>query len=109
METTFRTSMSNLMKEAWTLVKVYGMTISEAMKKAWTLFKLNKNLHKGIVKFFYQKLDGTVRTAWGTLKSELIPFTSSAANRKHNDTVLCYYDTEKASFRSFKKANILSI
>jgi hypothetical protein len=101
--------MRDLMKQAWTLVKVYGFSIAEAMKQAWLLLKLKKALNEGIVKFFYQKLNGEVRTAWGTLKEGLIPETAGNDNRKKNDSVMTYFDQEAGEWRCFKKANLLSI
>lgn len=76
-----KTFLSSLMQEAWTLVKTYGFTMRDALKQAWLLAKLNIAMRKGIVKFMYEKLNGEIRTAWGTLKSELIPETGSD-NRK---------------------------
>lgn len=63
MSTTFKSQMSELMKQSWMLVKVYGFSMAEAMKQSWKALKLKAALKKGVVKFFYQKLDGTVRTA----------------------------------------------
>lgn len=109
MATTFKTQMSKLMKQAWQLVKVYGFTMSEAMRQSWALLKLKNAMHKGVVKFLYEKLDGTVRTAWGTLKEDLILQTNGNDNRKKNDSVFVYYDNEKNAFRCFKIANFLRI
>lgn len=109
MVTTFKNQMSKLMKQAWQLVKVYGFTMSEAMRQSWALLKLKNAMHKGIVKFLYTKLDGTVRTAWGTLNADLIPQATGTDNRKKNDSVFVYYDNEKAAFRCFKIANFVRI
>lgn len=35
--------------------------------KAWELYRLAKNMRKGIVKFAFQKVDGSIRHASGTL------------------------------------------
>ena len=107
MSTTFKNQMSELMKKSWQLVRVYGLTISEAMRKAWAIRKLKAAMQNGVVKFYYEKLSGEVRTAWGTLKVDLIPETSGKDERKKNDTVMVYYDQEKASFRCFKVANFI--
>lgn len=96
------------MKQAWMLVKVYGFSMAEAMKQSWKVLKLKAALKKGVVKFFYQKLDGTVRTAWGTLKEDLIPETKGT-ERKKNESLITYYDNEKASYRSFKVANLIKV
>lgn len=106
MSTNFKSQMSELMKQSWMLVKVYGFSMAEAMKQSWKVLKLKAALKKGIVKFLYTKLDGTVRTAWGTLKEGLIPETKGT-ERKKNESLITYYDNEKASYRSFKIANLI--
>ena len=109
MSTTFKSQMSELMRQAWQLVKVYGFSMAEAMKRSWMLLKLKKAMSKGIVKFYYQKLNCEIRTAWGTLRADLIPDTSGSDNRKKNDSVMVYFDKEKESYRCFKIANFLRI
>lgn len=108
MKAILRTELSELMHKAWQLVKTYGLSLSEAMHKAWMLFKLRKAMKSGIVKFYYEKLSGEIRTAWGTLKEDLIPATSGD-NRKKNDSVQVYYDNEKQSYRCFKVVNLIKI
>jgi hypothetical protein len=108
MATERRNQLSELMRKAWMFVKVYGFTMAEAMKQAWALSKLKKAMKKGIVKFMYTKLSGEIRTAWGTLKEDLIPATNGD-NRKKNDSVMVYFDKEKDSYRCFKIANFLRI
>lgn len=108
MATNFKNQMSELMKQAWMLVKVYGFSMAEAMKQAWQVLKLKSALKRGVVKFYYEKLDGTIRSAWGTLKDDLIPETKGT-ERKKNESLITYYDNEKTSFRSFKVANFIKI
>lgn len=94
------------MSLAWQFVKMNGFTMSEALKTAWANIKLKAKMHMGIVKFRYEKLNGEIRTAWGTLKADIIPQIESS-NRKHNRTVVTYYDTERESWRSFKAALLI--
>ncbi|WP_291596765.1 SH3 beta-barrel fold-containing protein [Bacteroides sp.] len=108
MATNFKNQMSELMKQSWMLVKVYGFSMADAMKQAWQVLKLKVALKRGVVKFYYQKLDGTIRTAWGTLKEGLIPETKGT-ERKNNESLITYYDNEKASYRSFKVANLIKV
>lgn len=108
MNTTIKNQLSNLMNQAWMLVKKYGFTMAEAMRQAWAISKLRKAMKKGIVKFFYTKLDGTIRTAWGTLNDNLLP-AIQGAGRKPNETLMTYYDTEKGAFRSLKIANFVAM
>jgi len=59
------------------------------------------------VHFYFQKVDGTIREAYGTLSAGMLPVTGEG--RKRNDFVQIYFDTEKNEFRSFKKFNLVSI
>lgn len=108
MATEFKNKMRDLMKRAWMLVKVYGFSMADAMKQAWLVLKLKAALKNGIVKFMYAKLNGEVRTAWGTLKDGLIPETKGT-ERKKNESLIIYYDSEKQAYRSFKVANLVKI
>ncbi|CAK7059638.1 MAG: hypothetical protein BACC_01866 [Bacteroides sp.] len=108
MATNFKNQMRELMKQAWMLVKVYGFSMADAMKQAWQVLKLKAALKKGVVKFFYQKLNGEIRCTWDTLKEDLIPETKGT-ERKKNDSLITYYDNEKAAFRSFKIANLIKV
>jgi hypothetical protein len=97
-----------IMSLAWQLVKRNGFSMSEAMKCAWANMKLKAVMKQRIVKFYFKKVDGSVREAYGTLKENLIPATSGES-RKKNDTVQVYFDTERQEYRCFKKANLLNI
>lgn len=108
MATDFKNKMREVMRRAWQLVKVYGFSMAEAMKQSWKVLKLKEALKKGVVKFYYQKLNGEIRTAWGTLKEGLIPETKGT-ERKKNDSLVTYYDNEKQAFRSLKIANLIKI
>lgn len=103
-----RNVLHEIMSLAWQLVKRNGFSMSEAMKCAWANMKLKAAMKKRIVKFYFKKVDGSVREAYGTLKENLIPATSGES-RKKNDTVQVYFDTERQEYRCFKKANLLNI
>lgn len=108
MATDFKNKMREVMRRAWMLVKVYGFSMAEAMKQSWKVLKLKAALKKGIVKFYYQKLNGEVRTAWGTLKEGVIP-EIKGTERKKNESLITYYDNEKQAYRSLKIANLIKI
>ncbi len=103
-----RVQLREVMRLAWQFVKLNGFTMSEALFYAWRNIKLKVALHTHIVKFYFQKVDGTIREAYGTLVESLIPPTSEC-NRRRNDTVQVYFDTEKQEYRCFKKANLIRI
>lgn len=62
----------------------------------------------GIVKFYFSKVDGSLREAYGTLKETMLPPTLGTG-RKANDTLQTYFDTEKQEYRCFKKANLVKM
>ena len=104
--------LSELMSQAWQFVKRNGVTMSEALKVSWRNAKLRIAMALRIVRFYFQKVDGTIREAYGTLNSRRIPATTTTGGRttrKQNDTVQIYFDTEKQEWRSFKKLNLIRI
>ena len=109
MSNTFRSQISEVMCLAWQMVKRNGYTMSEALKTAWTNIKLRAATKERIVKFYFQKVDGSIREAYGTLKDSLLPDSKGTDNRKKSDTVQTYFDTERGEFRCFKKANLIKI
>ncbi|WP_304183153.1 SH3 beta-barrel fold-containing protein [Phocaeicola plebeius] len=108
MSTKIKNQLKEVMLMAWTFVKRNGFTMSEAMKCAWANMKLKAAMKQRIGKFYFKKVDGSVREAYGTLKENLIPATSGD-NRKKNDTVQVYFDTERQEYRCFKKANLITL
>lgn len=101
------TDLRNIMRLAWQFFKQTGSSFSECLRKAWANFKLKQAMQKRIVRFYFQKVNGEIREAWGTLKSDLIPQVQDSDNRKKNETVQVYFDTEKQAFRCFKKFNLV--
>lgn len=104
-----KSDLRSIMQMAWQFVKRNGFTMSEALHAAWLNFKLKVAMAVRIVKFYFQKVDGSIREAYGTLRSDLIPEVKGDDKRKKNDTVQVYYDTEKMEFRCFKVANLVRI
>jgi hypothetical protein len=98
----------DIMRIAWQLVRKNGFTMSEALKTAWLNFKIKMKMRYGIVKFYYQKISGEIREAYGTLRADLMPQTKGA-DRKPNPTVQVYYDSEREEYRCFKIANLVKI
>lgn len=90
--------LSEIMRLAWQFAKQTGMSFSTCLKKAWLNYKVKKAMLKGIVKFYYQKVDGTIREAWGSLEEKYMPEITNDRRAKNN-TVQVYYDTEKQEFR----------
>ena len=78
------TDLRSIMQMAWQFVKRNGMTLAEGLRKAWQVFKLKAAMTRGIVRFYFRKVDGTIREAYGTLKAELMPEIKGEDNRKKN-------------------------
>ncbi len=100
-----KSTLASIMRLAWQFVKRNGFSMAEALKVAWLNAKVKKAMQSKIVKFYFQKVDGTLREAYGTLKESLLP-TTQGTGRKANDTLQTYFDTEKQEWRCFKKANL---
>lgn len=107
MATTFRNELREVMTLAWQFVHKNGYTMSEALKTAWVNIKLRAALSRRIVKFYFQKVDGSLREAYGTLMNDRIPETKGTKNTAN--TCQVYFDTEKDEWRCFKKANLIRI
>lgn len=107
-QTEKRSKLSELFKMMWQFIRKNGYSRSEALKCAWANIKLRTAMRQRIVKFYFQKVDGTIREAFGTLKASLLPPTQGTG-RKANDTLQTYFDTEKQEYRCFKKANLIKL
>lgn len=104
----FRMTSREVMNLAWQFIKKNGMSLSAALKMAWQNIKLRAAMQQRICKFYFQKVDGSIREAYGTLKESLVPATLGS-DRKRNETVQTFFDTEKGEWRCFKKANLVSV
>jgi len=67
--------LSMIMRRAWVIARTTGKAV--ALAKSWQLYRLVKQMQAGVVRFSYEKADGTLRRALGTLKdvAELIKGT----------------------------------
>lgn len=104
-----KSTLRNVMSLAWQFVKRNGLSLSEALTIAWRNIKLRAAMSSRIVRFYFRKVDGTIREAYGTLAERLTPTTSGTSTRRTNDTVQTYFDTEKQEWRCFKKANLYAL
>lgn len=109
MSNAFRSQISEVMCLAWQMVKRNGYSMSEALKTAWMNIKLKVAMKERIVKFYFQKVDGSIREAYGTLKDSLLPDSKGTDSRKKSDTVQTYFDTERGEYRCYKVANLVKI
>lgn len=97
-----RNKLSEIFKLAWQFVKRNGYKLSEALKCAWLNIKLKAEMKKRIVKFYFQKIDGSLREAYGTMNPETIPATTgNPETRRHGTNVFRY---RKAGIQMFQKS-----
>ena len=91
---------------AWELVRKTGKTFAVCLSKSWNLYRLRKRMLNEVVQFTFEKADGTVRKAKGTLQnvSNLIKGTG-----KENYSTFNYFDVEVNGFRSFRIDNLITI
>lgn len=95
---------SLVFKTAWQIASNFAM-FAEALKHAWQLIKLKYAMLKGVVEFSYRKVDGTIRTAVGTLQEPHVNYEFKG-NASTNKT-MAYFDLEQGAFRCFKIENLI--
>lgn len=99
-----------VMKYAWQLCKATRQAWRICMIKAWQLYRLAKAMRKGSVTFYYQKTDGSIRKATGTLIN--VPAGATLGGKKMTKPsykTMAYFDTEKNAFRCFKIENLICV
>lgn len=99
-----------VMKYAHQLYNATGNSWRTCMIKAWELYRLADKMRHGIVRFAYEKVDGTQREAEGTLQG--VPAGATINGKrvtKPSYKTFSYYDIEKQSFRCFKVENLITI
>lgn len=100
---------ARVMKYAWQLWRATKQQWRICMLKAWQLYRLAKAMRQGVVTFYYEKADGTIRKALGTLKN--LPAGATLGGKKVTKPsykTMAYFDTEKNAFRCFKIENFIS-
>lgn len=88
------------MHRAWQIARATGKAFAVALSKSWQLYRLTKQMRVGIVKFVYEKADGTLRRAIGTLKDTAA--LVKGTGRPDDGRTVKYYDVEADGWRSFK-------
>lgn len=99
-----------VMKYAWQFWRATKQDWKVCMIKAWELYRLAKKMRKGPVSFYYQKADGTLRKAVGTLPNRHASATINGKKMtKPSFKTFAYFDVERNSFRSFKIENLICV
>ena len=89
---------------------------NEAFRKAHMARKLLEGLGQGVVTFQYEKQDGTLREAQGTLRRGIDPvfdayeYKNDVRTNQNPDSLnFTYWDLEKHGFRTFSAARVVKI
>ena len=100
---------SEIFKMAWRMVRENGFNMKLALHTAWDNFKLKLAMKTEIVKFRYQKIDGSIREAFGTTDTSRYEYQPTGNGRALPSDCVRYWDTQKCGFRMFKTYNLLSV
>lgn len=102
-----RNDLQTIMRRAWTIARTTGKAFSICLVKAWSLYRLTQRMRAGVVRFAYEKADGTLRKAAGTLHE--VAATIKGTGRPNDALTIRYYDVEADGWRSFKVENFVTV
>ena len=80
---------------AWRFWHTTRRAFGDCLRLAWQNFKIVRRMQTDVVKFYFQKVDGSIREAWGTLREDIV------------SPVKVYFDTERQEWRCFKRLNLV--
>lgn len=97
---------SKIFNQAHTIRKATGKAFAICLIKAWQAYRLVKRMRTEVVKFAFEKLDGSLRYATGTLQiaKDAVKGTGSV-----NHYTIAYFDTVAQGFRSFRIENLIAV
>ena len=101
-----RNDLQNMMRRAWELYRTTGKAFAVCLSRSWVIFRLIQRMRSSVVQFSYEKIDGTLRKAKGTLKdvTALVKGTG-----KETPKTVRYFDVDVQAFRSFKIENLITV
>lgn len=99
-------SFSAALRRAWRLFRSTGKTFAVCLSKAWALWRLTRLMRAGVVRFAYEKADGSLRKACGTLHN--VASTVKGVGRPDDGQTVKYYDVEAGGWRSFRVENFVT-
>ena len=89
-----KNDLKTIMCRAWHLFRSTEKTFAVCLSKAWALWRLTRQMRADVVRFAYEKADGSLRKACGTLRGVA--------------STVKYYDVEAAGWRSFRVENFVT-
>ena len=106
----FKFNRSEVMKLAWAIRrKNPALSLAHCQVAAWKVLLLQQALRKGSVRFSFQKRNGEVRRAIGTLKPDMFIQPPRSTEVSTQLILVRYYDMEKNAIRSFRADQILQV
>ena len=102
-----KNDVSIIMRRAWVIARRTGKVFAVCLSRAWALWRLTKQMRCGVVRFAYEKSDGTLRKAVGTLHD--VESTLKGTGRPDDGQTVRYYDVEAGGWRSFKVENFITV
>lgn len=89
----------------------YSMDVPTSVGKGFMLETLKKRMMRGeVVRFCYQKLNGEIRYAIGTLQSDAVEAnTAGTGIPKRFYGMFAYIDLQKMAWRGFKEERLIGI
>lgn len=85
------------------------LTWGQCQSQAWQVVRLRAALRAGATRFTFQKQDGEVREAFGTLNPALFQYEHKGSERAESLTAIRYFDLDKNAWRSFRAERILKV
>lgn len=101
-----KSDLRNIMLRAWEMYRTTGKAFAVCLSRSWVIFRLIQRMRSSVVQFSYEKIDGTLRKAKGTLKdvTALVKGTG-----KETPKTVRYFDVDVQAFRSFKIENLITV
>ena len=99
--------LSAIMRRAWQIARATSKAFAVALSKSWQLYRLTKRMRAGVVRFAYEKADGTLRRAVGTLKDTAA--LVKGTGRPDDGRTVRYFDVEADGWRSFRVENFVTV
>ena len=89
----------------------FDMDEATSFSKGMMAETLKKRMMRGeVVRFCYQKLDGSIRFAIGTLQSDAVKANINGRGISRDSVnCVCYWDCEKGGFRSLRFENLIEV
>ncbi|MFN8304039.1 MAG: SH3 beta-barrel fold-containing protein [Saprospiraceae bacterium] len=104
------TNRSQILALAWAIRRQNQfLTWGQCQAQAWQVARLRHRLRAGAARFTFQKQDGEVREAYGTLNPALFQYEHKGTDRAESPTAIRYFDLDKNAWRSFRAERILKV